>query len=469
MTNASTQPLPGENVKPFLEKTTKCPVCGKESLHIFLKDRTYVIERREEDGYISKYHWVDPHYTRYNLHQYFFWHCIHCKFTEEKSTFLKKPSELLFRQKQLIKKYREVYSKNPVIEHLSRYINYPYTDFLSQVSLHYLAIYIQQVVGESDPDLLKIARYYHRLYWMFQTIETNKNSMERSKIYDEYKKYYEMMQSNFMNALANLEDLNQWLDRQIQLEKEQNVPGWVNFQDKIHQLYQSMTRHMDDVLLRLNEYNKLGNEFREVTMAGSGNLLHSPFHEYPSYLKYISQVQSYWPGVPLDQQTVLKGTINAYRDIIRNKVLEDKKLKLFHVYRLLIFFYLKIQDYENALYTTQRLLDKANAFRDAADRRLKRLQVIQDDRVDAKLLAEYIQKTEDIINKYSNLKTHIRDMKIEWDTQRAREIYMNNRNLSLDELRAKLLQNHIDESVVEKICEEKRKESKKGIFQIFKF
>ncbi len=458
-----------ENLTPFIEKKVKCPVCGEESLHIFLKDRTFVIERREEDGFISKYYWVKPEYSRYNLHQYFFWHCVHCKFTEEKSTFLKPPQELTLRQKYLIKRYRSLYQEDPVINHLSRYIRYPYTDFLSQVSLHYLAIYIQQFIGEHEADFLKIARFYHRLYWMFQAAESPTKPNDRTNLVEEYLEYYKLIQSNFVNGLASLEELHQWLDKQIRLEKEQGLSGWINFEEQLGQLYKTMIQHMDDILMRLNEYDKIGSEMRKIVSSESGDQLSTPFHEYGSYIEFLQQVTTYWPTIPLDKQAVIRSAIEAYQDIIRNKILEDKKLKLFQVFKYVIHFYLKLQDYENAFYMTQRLLDKANAFRDAAERRLKRLQVIQDDRVDSRLLAEYIQKTEEVIHQYSLKRDSIQEAKIENDYKKAREIYLNNRNLSLDELRALLLQSHIDDSIVNKICEEKKKESKKGIFQIFKF
>lgn len=459
--------IEGES-KPFIEREAACPVCGKTTTHLFLRDRTFVVEQRENDGFISHYHWIKAEYNRYDLYSFFFWHCPHCKFTEERKFFLKKKSDLHYKQKALINIYKKTAASDMVISHLTKYVKYPYMDNFSNLSLHLLAVYIQQLPKPHERDLVKIAKYLHRTSWVFRLDSLKSHREDRSALFGEYMKLYEMVQANYMNALASLEEMQQWLEKQFELEKQQNSPLWSDQENTIKHLYSTMTGHMDDILLRLKEYYDLGIRFKKQAAAQDPDSTSSPFHEYESYLDYLLAIKEYWPDIPIDEQLAIRSTIKAYQDIYQGKLYEDQKLKLFHILKTISYLYEKLGDHEKALNTAQILYNKARAFRSAASRRLQRLDIIKDERVDKKMLEDFIRKSIEIIETIDDRIKRLREKKIVTDFQRARDIYLGNRDISPEKLKTLLIKARIDESVIDKFFEEKSKENKKGIFQIFK-
>jgi len=453
---------------PFFEKEVKCPVCGYPSVHHYLKDHVFSVEKREEDFFISKYRWKKKEYNQFSIYSFFFWHCTKCKYTDEQTIFLK-PDNLKTGDQHLIKHiYPHKASGDKVIDLLSKYVKYPYTDHFSVLSLHLLACYIQLLPEPYQRNVEKLARYFHRTSWIFRLEEAGGEAEEQKIFYDEYMKFYEQLQANFMNSLASLEDLQQWFSKRFELERKQKRNEWSTFRKKIEELYRNMTHYMDKIILLLQDYHRLGLNYKKQFCASGKNLSETQFYEYESYDAYLVEVKEFWPEMPINERTAILKAIQYYEEIIRSRILDNNKFKLFQVYKLIIYLYSRIDEVNKAIGTSDLLLEKASAFKNAALRRLQRLEIIKDDRIDPQMLKSYVKKVNDIIESVGYRKKKLLERKFELDSIKAKEIYTNNRNLPADKLLELFKKEQIMDEVIQKYMEEKQKETKKGFFQIFK-
>jgi len=457
-----------KNIYPFYEKEAKCPVCGEISTHLYLKDKVYTVNKREDDLFISSYRWAKSDFNRYNLYHFYFWHCPHCKFTEERGEFLKSKTLQAIKPNYVIKSFKQKAAKDVVISHLSRYVKYPYTDYLSVLTLHLLAIYIQLLPDTYQRNLEKIARYYLRTSWIYHLENGNNSSDDENIFFEEYMKQYEMMQAYFLNALASLEDINQWLEKHISVEKDQNRGGWIAQEETIKNTYSNMTLHMDKILTGLQEYHAIGLNYKKYLGSKIKRQTVQKYYKYDSYMDFLFQIKDKWPSLPLSEHMAIKKAIHYYREIVRSGIFDAKKMKLFNTYKLLAYLSVKIGDYSGAIKILDQLKKRVVAFRDAANRRLQRLEIIKDDRVNENIIKDYIQKSNELLNyiKYKRVKYY--EEKIGQDMSKAKKLFNNYRNLPPEELEQLLLKEKICQEVIDQFINERKRESKKGIFQIFK-
>ncbi len=458
----------GKESVPFFEKEVKCPVCGYPSVHHYLKDHVFIVEKREEDFFISKYRWKKKEYNQFNLYSFFFWHCTECKYTDERTVFLK-PENLKTNDRHLIKHiFPKKASGDKVINLLSKYVKYPYTDRFSVLSLHLLACYIQLLPEPYQRNVEKLARYFHRTSWIFRLEETGGEAEERKMFYDEYMKFYEQLQANFVNSLASLEDLQQWFIKRFEVERKQKHSKWSTFRKKIEELYKNMTQHMDKIVLLLQDYHRLGLNYKKQFCTFGKNLSETQFYEYESYEAYLVEVKKYWPEMPISERTAILKAIQYYEELIRSRIFDNNKFKLFQVYKLIIYLYSRIDEVNKAIRMSELLLEKASTFQKAVLRRLQRLEIIRDDRVDPQILKSYAKRVNDIIGSIEYRKKKLLERKFELDSIKAKEIYTNNRNLPADKLLELFKKEQIMDEIIHRYMEEKQKETKKGFFQIFK-
>jgi len=454
---------------PYFEKVVACPVCGEESIHHYLKDRVYVVDKREPDLFISKYHWIDPAYNRFNLYFFYFWHCPFCKFTDERRVFFEKKKSNYAVRHPLLELYNEKASDDPVIKHLSQYITYPSPDYFSVLLLHLLATYIQLIPEKNQRNIEKVARYFHRTVWIYRLELGAEQEEEKSILTAEYLKRFNMLQSNCMNTLASLEDLHQWLDMQIAADKEQNANKWATQEENAKSLYRIMTQHMDDILVRLQAYHNIGLYHEAKQNSERSQQTDGGFHGYDSFIEYILEIKDFWPDIPISDHTATQKAIESYLETIRAQLYSDRIFKHFQIYRLVIYLYQGLGDTVSALEFIDRLLEQVLGYRESAHRRLRRIDVLKDDRINPALLENHIYRANDIIEDVRHQKNEICEEMLELEIENAKAIFTNNRDLSPAELREKLREANIREEVILQFVEEKEREKKKGIFNIFKF
>ncbi len=453
---------------PFYEKEVKCPVCGETSTHLYLKDNVYTVNKREDDLFISSYKWAKSDFNRYNLYHFYFWHCPHCKFTEERGEFLKKKSLQVIKPNYVIKSFKQKASKDRVISHLSQHIKYPYTDYLSNLTLHLLAIYIQFLPEGYRRDLEKIARYYLRTSWIYRLEKSSNRTDDENIFFEEYMNRYEMMQTHFLNALASLEDINQWLQKQVSTEKEQNRGGWSAQENAIRTTYLNTTRNMDEILSNLKEYHSIGLNYKKHLGSQSRYKTAQPYFKYDSYTDFLLQIKDNWPSVPLSEHMAIKKAIHYFQEIVYSGIFDSNRMKLFNIYKLIAYLSSKVGDFSNAIDILDQMKEKVITLRNAANRRLQRLEIIEDDRINKNMIKGYIQKSNDLLNYINHKRTTYLEEKISRDISRARKLFNSYRNLSPEELEQLLLKEKICLDVVKQFVDERKNESKKGIFQIFK-
>ncbi|GAB4336511.1 MAG: hypothetical protein Kow0037_17860 [Calditrichia bacterium] len=452
-----------------IEKIEKCPVCKNEGRHLYLKDSAYHVSKRDGDQYVVSFEWADPKLA--SLHPFYFnyWFCTNCYFTEERSHFLKNNSVNVGPLWQsLVDTYKKVAETDEVIRKLGSNINYPIGDFLSALNLHYLALYIQLLPAEYNRDLKKLARYYHRLAWMFRLDNQKSHKNDDEVNLQHFSEKFDAFQSNYMNTLSSLEDFNSWLEKEIETEKKLNHPGWAEYEDQFKNLYKNTSIHLDKIMENIQAYHSLKLEYQKKHGNVYNSHLNEPFGGYSHYHAFLQELSQKWPGLPTTEILALRQTIEYYKAIISSRLMESEKLKLFQIYWMVIQLNFRLEEYNEVLSFGRNLIMRAENFKNAAQRKLKSLEVIKDDRVDQAAIHKQIKKVSEMIKRVSHILKQAQEQKREQEIKLARELYTNHRDLSIEELSALFRQNGISSAIQKIFLEEKKKENKKGIFQIFK-
>ena len=454
---------------PYYEREAECPVCGKISTHLYLKDKVYTVNKREEDLFVSSYRWAKNEYNHYNLYYFYFWHCPNCKFTEERSEFLKSKTLQAIKPNYVIGAFKQKAANDNVISHLTQHIHYPHTDYLSVLTLHLLAIYIQQLPDIYQRDLEKIARYYLRTSWIYHLESGNNRTGDENIFFEEYMKQYEVMQAYFLNALAGLEDLNQWLEEQISVEREQNRGGWINQEKSIKSTYSNITRNLNRILNGLQEYYTIGLNYKKYLGTKIERQTVQKYYEYDSYMDFLFQIKNKWSSLPLSEYMAIKKAIHFYHEIVRSRIFDAKKMKLFNTYKLLAYLSVKVGDYADGIKILDQLKRKVISYRDSANRRLQRLKKIKDDRIDENLIKEHIQKSNELINYINFKRAKYLEEKIALDMTRAKKLFNDHRNLPPEALEQLLVKEKICPEVIAQFISERKKKKRKEFSRYLKF
>jgi len=452
-----------------IEKIEKCPVCKSEGRHLYLKDSAYHVSSRDVDQFLKSFEWSDPRLSSFHPFYFNYWFCTNCYFTEERSHFLKNNavnSGPLWQS--LVDAYKKASESDVVIKKLGSNISYPIGDFLSALNLHYLALYIQLLPAEYNRDLRKLARYSHRLAWMFRLDNEKSHQNEDQANLQYFSEKFDAFQSNYMNTLSSFEDLNNWLETEIATEKKLNHLGWAEYEEQLKNLYKNTSTHFNKIMENIQRYYSLKLEYQKKHGSVHNSYLNEPFGEYPHYHAFLQELSQKWSGAPTTEILALRQTIEHYKAIISSRLMESEKMRLFQVYWMLVQLNFHLEEYNEVLSFGRNLIMRAVNFRNAAQRKLKSLEVIKDDRVDQAAIHKQIKKVSEMIRQVTNLMKQTSERKREQETKLARELYTNHRDMSVEELAALFKQNGISPSVQKIFLEEKKKESKKGIFQIFK-
>jgi len=455
---------------PYFEKTYICPVCGKESSQYFLRDRSYLIEERDSDQYIRKFRWVKPEYNKFHIYFFHIAYCPHCNFADENFSFIQKKSgQSLYQFENLKKIFLQMAPEDAFIKTILPYIEYPVESLQGALNLHFLAIYIQRLPKSYQIDMEKVARLFLRTSWLFHIASADSFIGRTLSEIESYMEKYERLQNNIVNILHDIEDLKDWYEEKERREKEHpQISLWLPYRDQFHSIYRSMTRGLDQILTSITGFGKIGEGAKKKFLESDRNPFKFPYASFSNYYEFLLHLKENWASIPGDEETALKKAIYYFKEIIRSQIYETNKFKLFGIFDMVIILYTKLKDYDNALYFSQLLAERINNLRTAAQRRLDRLKIIRDDTVDPNSLQNYIQKCNDLIQSNNKRRRQIVKLKLEVDENRARILFNKYRELSPVDLEEKLAEENIAKPIIKKYVEERQKEKKKGIFQIFK-
>ena len=454
---------------PFVEMEVTCPACGKRSTHLYLKNHVYRVEEREEDLFISKYHWMNPNANQYNLYSFFFWHCPFCKFTEDRNVFLRNKNGNTERTQKLIDAFLKKSGEDTVITLLAKYVKYPALDFHSILSLHLLATYIQLNANEFEENIEKVARYFLRTAWIYRTGKENTEIKAQEYHFNEFVKKYELLRSNAVNLLASLEETYQWLKEQIAKEEKHHTSGWSKYSNIIEEVYQDSIEDFDKILKAIQTYNSVGISYKKDISSGPDNITQARFHEFESYLDYLISIQKLWQELPLNEFMATQRAVYYYQRMILLKIYQSRKIRLFHIYKLIIFLSEKLADYETGIKYADQLLTEASRFRNTANRRKRNLSKLNEESDEMISVENYIKKSGEFIEFAKEKRSRMFTLKSEHYAKLAEDIFTQHRDLGVEGLKEMLKKAGIDDNLIRKYIAIKERENKKGIFQIFRF
>ncbi len=456
---------------PYFNKEAVCPMCGKTAVHQYLRDRSYIIKKREPDFFISDYQWVNPLHNRFNIYYFYLWHCPHCYYTDERQVFLKPE----YRQGlglfgSLQKAYRERARRDVAIQRLVRFITYPPESTTDLMNLHLLALYIQHLPGEYSRNVEKIARLYLRISWLFRMFEHHMEVRGLEESLNEFFKRQERLQGHYLNILHDLEELNNWVEQQVAQEKAQNGQAfWKLFEKELQQLYKNTLDQMDKFFALLQNFYALGETCKARLAQMDENVLEKPFFTFKTYRDFLKMLNTSNPVLPTDERRAIQGAIQYYRKIADSHSFDQSPLRYLAVLSLLSYLYEKVGDYYFALKYNEMLLNFASRALQETRQRIQSFSKLKDSEDTVKSLKVREKRLQQLIQENSPRREKLAARKWEWDEQRAREIFNRHRDASPQEIEQLLLDEHIDREIIDQFVASRRNEKKKGIFQIFKF
>ena len=286
-------------------------------------------------------------------------------------------------------------------------------------------------------------------------------------MFNEFIGRFDKIQADYINMLSHVEEMNHWFEQQIRFENEKNISEWSTEKERLMKIYSGMTKNLDRFLSGLQAYNTIGLNYKQKIEVDDSEQ-RQEYYEYKNYVDYLVSIKNVWPEVPMNEYMAIQKAIHHYRSIINYQILDDQKKKLFQVYRLIIHLLGRMNDFEEAYSYSNQLMNMAHQHKIAAQKRLRRLEKVEDEDVDVLTLEKAYKKSSEMLEfaKISREKYH--SLWVDEQTQKANRLITLNQNLSKEELVVLMEKEKISEAIINKFLKEKNKEKRKGLFQIFK-
>ncbi|NOX37444.1 MAG: DUF2225 domain-containing protein [Calditrichaeota bacterium] len=457
--------------RPFFEKEVRCPICGKVTVHRYLRDYTYVVDRQEEDMFIAKYHWRKKEYEKYNLYFFYLWHCPHCMYTDEKRVFLTPAEKQKFAAFSDVKaKYLEHAPQSGFLHFMQQYTEYPAEDIPSQLNLHFLATYIQLIPEKYSRNPEKIARIYLRISWLYRMANKDETDYNTEQAIKDYFEQHELIQSHVMNTLHNVENMNLWLEEQVKNGKTPAVRNlWQSHWEEFQQIYRTITDHMDPILAAVQHYFTLGKTLQQEYEKLHKNPLNLPYHGFESYHAFLQEARKFWPELPINESEAIQKAVQFYKEVIQYKLYDNQLSKMFNTFKMIIHLNERLENYAESLKYARLLQRHLQVALNNVSRKINSLEGIKDAGPELRKYQHSYNRLNEHLKKANHLEDQVLRKKIEHDEKIARQIFIANRDLAPEKLRDLMEEAGIEETVIEKYINELKSEKKKGIFQLFRF
>ena len=457
--------------RPFFDKEAACPVCKKSTVHQYLRDYAYTVEKRDEDLFVSRYHWAKPEFEDYNLQFFHLWYCPHCHYTDERKMFItNKPEAFKNGFVDLKNALLKGIGSEPLVQAILKHIQYPAETFTAQYLLHVLAVYEQFLAPDYARNYEKIGKLYLRISWLFRMATAQDKSDEAvEKDIEAYFDLYQKLQANLMNSLHNLETLNQWIENKIETDTGNGYRFWKKHAREFKQNYEWFVGLWDTALPLLQNYDNLGKTIQMEYHSTHKNPFESPFQEYESFQKFIEELKTIWKGVPASESEAQKLAAHYLFEAIKSGVYDTKVSRYYSIMRLIVHLYQRLQQYSQALDKSRILIERLEYFDRTLEDRIKKATSLNEGTATVDRLNKNRMKVREMIRDAREQRAYVLRLKTEADEKRALEIFHSHRDCTPEELAELMRQQSIEEAVIKKYTAELESEKKKGLFQIFKF
>jgi uncharacterized protein (DUF2225 family) len=456
---------------PYYEVEAVCPVCLNKTQHRRIKNGSYIIQEKGRDQFPRQYKWLHRDFQQYHPFFFKFWYCPNCHFTDEYETFLTSGNSPNHSGSAAVKFFKENSGEDPFIQSISNYIQYPVTDLIGVLMLNVLAAYIQDLPPERFKKNSKLFRMLLRISWNYRLLYNDDNKSynfeEREAELSEYFSLVNQLQSNIVNTLSDVEELNNFFNSKIELEaKNTSVTCWHNYRNEFSQIYSRTTGALDKLIKDIGWFESVGNKCKSEILRSNIHILEQPFREYKSFYEFLDHLKSAWTDLPLTEKEALLQTIKIIQKMIDSGIYADNKIKLFKLHELLITLYLKISDLDSALNKVILLNGKAIQLKEALERKLETLG--EPDGENLKALKYVLKRTNEIIKDNNWAREEIENKLFEKYDQKAGELFHLHRDLTPEALENLMIAEGIHPTIIEKYVSALKQEKKKGIFRIFR-
>jgi 2,3-bisphosphoglycerate-independent phosphoglycerate mutase len=165
--------------------------------------------------------------------------------------------------------------------------------------------------------------------------------------------------------------------------------------------------------------------------------------------------------------------VEYFSRAIRSKAYDLDTVKKFKVNDLIISISEKIHDYATALDLCEKMERQTSHFYKILTNRLRQQEILPDETVDPERIKMLLRQNQEIMRAMQIKKKRLKPLKLKRDKILAQQIVSQYENVEKVELRKKMEEAKIDESVIKAyintVSDSNSSNKKKGLFDVFKF
>lgn len=465
--NLKNKPEVKKESLPYFEKEITCPVCSQKCVHHYLRDRMYIVQKKDDDQYPKEIEWYNARHKKFNHLYFFILYCPNCHFADERTAFLNPYKYYDTKKFNIIRTiHKERYNTDSFIKLMSNYIDYPDVNYTSAINIHMLAIYAQfGPASEQYYEYEKIARFFHRIAWLFRENIFEGQYSDKEAVINEFTILHDSYQSSFLNCLSSFEKIKEWwhdeINAEINGEKEKALSS---FQMEIKMAEKEISRLLDHLLLNNPKIYEVITRYREKFIKTNNLLVEQKYYDFTSYHAFLHQIKKEWILAPTDEIIAMHKAAEYYYKLSKSTAYTGEIIKQYNIYKLMIAIYDKLKEFKKELQIISVAFKSATDYRGKA---IIRMKILSEQGESTKHMVDHIKRTvrriDDMIMQLNYQRKKIVAGLIKKDEEKAQKIID---NFPEDMLPEKKIEELEKANLIEEVIESYREEFKpKNIFK----
>ena len=393
-----------------------CPVCRSQITLFELRSSSYIVTKRELDGYASEYKWYSEGAEANDIHFHMYWTCPECIYTDKITNFFKIDESVItlfeadFRevfQRGLKTKDNFLVAVGNQIKMFSPY-SYEYAVFQGLIyiyTLHKLEI---------NADLYhKLGEAYLRLSWLFLN---KSNTHSRTEI-----NFGQLLLEHFETYEARFNDLKQETEHFKNtviniLHKNVNESN----KEQIKYYYKNVKNFSTNIEKSINYISSLNTMFIDSNKKGRPTEPSEHTHK-ASLNDSLNHLKNHWSNLPTSERSSVLLANEHLKHALNTGYYNNDIQNICNACKVIVYGYEKLSAFSEldsflesglkVLYSLFTQLKKEIIELDAKrDKLTKRIESIKTDQLSStSILKESLKDLEEIL---SQKKAHIRTIKI---------------------------------------------------------
>ncbi|MCK5078108.1 MAG: DUF2225 domain-containing protein [Calditrichia bacterium] len=444
---------------PYFEKEITCPICSQKYIHNYLRERVYIVQKKENDQYPKEIEWYNARHKKFNHLYFFILYCPNCHFADERTAFLN-PYKYYDAQKfNMIRTiHKERCDIDPFIKLMSNYIDYPDVNYTSAINIHMLAIYAQfGPTSDQYYEHEKIARFFHRIAWLFRENIFEGQYTDKEAVINEFTILHDSYQTAFLNCLSSFENIKEWWNQEIEAEDNgEKEKALSNFQMEIKMTEKEISRLLDHLLLNNPKIYEIITRYREKFIKTNSLIVEQQYHDFTSYHAFLQQVKKEWILAPTDEIIAMHKAAEHYYLLSKSTAYAGEMIKQHNIYKLMIAIYNKLNEYRKELKIINLAFKTATDYRKKA---INRMNILSEQGEATKHMVDHIKRTvrkiDDMVMQLNYQRKKIIKGLIKKDEEKAQKIIDNfPENMPPEKKIEKLEEANLLDEVIESYREE---------------